>query len=260
MASPLHGLGLADARLLTPERDAAAVDRAENRREAAIKFEAYLAQIMVREMRKTVPDGMFGGQALQVFTDLLDQEVSERIAEGGRLGLADQLMAQMGEPEGPGPAGRLAASLSVPYLPGPLPGMPEAAPATGPRNGKLPVLGRISSRFGKRSDPFHGNTRHHHGIDIAAAEGSPIRAAEGGVVVMAGEQGGYGKLIVVEHRDGSQAFYAHCSAIEVEPGQQVRAGAPIGRVGQTGRATGPHLHFELRQGGEAVDPFEVYGW
>lgn len=258
MAGPLHGLGLADARMFADQHDAAAVDRAENRREAAIKFEAYLAQIMVREMRKTVPDGIFGGQAMEVFTDLLDQEVSERIAEGGRLGLADQLMAQMGEPAGPGPEGRLAASLSVPYLPGPLPGLPEAAP--GPRRGKLPVLGRISSRFGKRTDPFHGRSRQHHGVDIAAAEGAPIRAAEGGVVVMAGEQGGYGNLIVVEHRDGSQAFYAHCSEVDVDPGQQVRAGDPIGRVGQTGRATGPHLHFELREGGEPVDPFEVYGW
>lgn len=258
MAGPLQGLGLADARLLAPEQDSS-VERAANRREAAIKFEAYLAQIMVREMRKTVPDGIFGGQAMEVFTDLLDQEVSERIAEGGRLGLAHQLMAQMGEPaEGHG--GRLAASLSVPYLPGPLPGMPEAAPAPGPRRGTMPVLGRISSQFGRRSDPFHGRTRSHHGVDIAAAEGSPIRAAEGGVVVMAGEQGSYGKLIVVEHRDGSQAFYAHCSAVDVAPGQQVRPGDTIGRVGQTGRATGPHLHFELRQGGEAVDPAAVYGW
>ncbi len=262
MADALSGLGLADARLLSADPSSDQVRRSENRREAAVKFEAYLAQIMVREMRKTVPEGMFGGQALEMFSDMLDEEISGRIADGGQLGLADQILSRMGEGTDRPTAGRFAASLSVPYLPGPVAGslVPSAAPEDGPRRGTLPVIGRMSSAFGRRTDPFHGHVRNHKGVDIAAPEGAPIRAAEGGVVVMAGEQGSYGKLVVVEHADGSQAFYAHCSELGVAPGQQVQPGQTIGRVGQTGRATGPHLHFELRQGGEAVDPAAVYGW
>lgn len=256
----LSGLGLADAKMLSADADK--VERSQNRREAALQFESYLAQIMVREMRKTVPEGMFDGPAMEVFSDMLDEEISQRISKGGRLGLATQLMHQMGEDPSTPLAGRAAAGLSVPYLPGPLAGDPEASPPSGPRarRGTLPVMGRFSSAYGRRTDPFHGRTRNHSGLDIAAPEGASIRAAESGVVVLAGEQGSYGKLIVVEHDDGSQAFYAHCSGLNVAPGQRVEAGQSIGEVGETGRATGPHLHFELRLDGEAVDPVDAYGW
>jgi len=103
-----------------------------------------------------------------------------------------------------------------------------------------PVHGLLVSRFGVRGD------EHHDGIDIAAPEGTPVTAARPGKVIFAGEQRGYGRLAVVDHGAGEATVYAHCSEILVQAGDVVRTGQIIGKVGRTGRATGPHLHFEVR--------------
>jgi murein DD-endopeptidase MepM/ murein hydrolase activator NlpD len=109
--------------------------------------------------------------------------------------------------------------------------------------------GIVSSGFGERWG------RPHKGIDIAAAEGTPIYAAADGEVVFAEvSDGGYGKLVILEHRGKCLTVYAHNSRILVDEGQTVRQGAPIAEVGSTGRSTGPHLHFEIRIDAEAVDP------
>jgi murein DD-endopeptidase MepM/ murein hydrolase activator NlpD len=103
--------------------------------------------------------------------------------------------------------------------------------------------------FGPRADEFHP------GIDYPAASGTPVAAAGRGCVSSAGyDAGGYGNLVVVQHRDGMTSWYAHLSRIGVRPGECVVAGSRIGRVGATGHATGPHLHFELRVRGAAVNP------
>ncbi len=113
----------------------------------------------------------------------------------------------------------------------------------------MPVRGTVSSGFGTR------NGRMHDGIDILAPEGTPVRAAGYGVVVYAGDgMRGYGNAIVLDHGDGVTTLYGHLQRIRVRSGDAVAAGSVIGTVGETGNATTPHLHFELRVGGEEVDP------
>lgn len=122
---------------------------------------------------------------------------------------------------------------------------------------RLPVEGRISSRFGSRRDPVGGGHRFHHGVDIAAAKGSPIGAVGEGKVVFSGWQGGYGKTVVIEHADGRQSRYAHAAELLVKEGDAVHAGQTIATVGSTGRSTGPHLHFEMSENGRRIDPLQV---
>lgn len=107
----------------------------------------------------------------------------------------------------------------------------------------------IGDAFGPRGNHFHP------GLDFPAASGTPVRAARRGRVIFAGwDTGGYGNLVVLVHRSGVLTFYAHLTSIAVEVGQRRRSGAIVGRVGATGEATGPHLHFEARVRGAAVDP------
>ena len=94
----------------------------------------------------------------------------------------------------------------------------------------------------------------HEGIDIAADTGTSIRAAAAGIVTFAGTSSGYGQLTIIDHPNGMQTAYAHQSAIGVTVGQAVARGQEIGKVGSTGHSTGPHLHFEIRANGAAVDP------
>lgn len=109
--------------------------------------------------------------------------------------------------------------------------------------------GRVSSRFGTRRDPFTRRATFHGGLDIAAPRGTPVYASRDGRVGHAGPAGGYGQLIILDHEYDYQTYYGHLSQLHVRPGQRVRAGQLIGRVGATGRATGNHLHFELRKRG-----------
>lgn len=138
-------------------------------------------------------------------------------------------------------------------------GATGAASSVGAGSGRLlrPVAGSVSSPFGERVHPVTGEHRHHDGVDLAAAEGTPIRAAEDGVVSFAGQQNGYGNVVIVDHPGpggGFQTVYAHQSHLGVTQGEQVARGEVIGAVGSTGVSTGPHLHFEVRRGGRAVDP------
>ncbi|WP_378950461.1 murein hydrolase activator EnvC family protein [Pelosinus sp. sgz500959] len=112
----------------------------------------------------------------------------------------------------------------------------------------------ITSPFGWRSHPVFGSQRFHSGIDIGAEYGDTVRAADGGVVIFADWMGGYGKAVIIEHGNGISTLYGHNSELLVSEGQRVRKGEPISRVGSTGYSTGPHLHFEVRQGGSPVNP------
>lgn len=119
-----------------------------------------------------------------------------------------------------------------------------------------PVAGDLtmSSNFGNRMDPFLKRTAFHAGIDFRAPTGTPILAAANGTVVHAGTNGGYGKMVDIDHGNGLVTRYAHMSAISVHNGQTVTGGERLGLAGSTGRSTGPHLHFEVRRGQSAVDP------
>ncbi|MBD2127752.1 peptidoglycan DD-metalloendopeptidase family protein [Microcoleus sp. ZQ-A2] len=123
-------------------------------------------------------------------------------------------------------------------------------------NGSLmfPSDAEITSGFGWRRHPILGQDRFHGGIDFGASYGSTIRAAEGGKVIFAGWYGGYGNTVIINHGGGISTLYGHTSKLYVSQGKIVQPGEAIAEVGSTGLSTGPHLHFEVRQDGEPVDP------
>ena len=134
-------------------------------------------------------------------------------------------------------------------------GKVSAAGLRGSRPSGMPVSARyMTSGFGGRFHPLLGGYRQHAGVDLAAASGSPIYATSDGVVSNAGWAGGYGLLVQLNHGGGMESRYAHMSQVAVSAGQQVRKGQVIGYVGSTGRSTGPHLHYEVRVNGAAIDP------
>jgi murein DD-endopeptidase MepM/ murein hydrolase activator NlpD len=138
------------------------------------------------------------------------------------------LAPDSGSPAAPAERGNQAASRAV----------ERSAPSGG-----IPTSGRVTSCYGGR----WGTT--HYGVDIAAPIGTPIYAPEGGVVLQAGPATGFGLAVYVQHTDGSITLYGHISSYSVAAGQQVSAGQEIAKVGNTGQSTGPHLHFEVHQGG-----------
>lgn len=114
----------------------------------------------------------------------------------------------------------------------------------------------ISSNYGYRSDPFKGSSAFHAGIDIPGRTGDPIYAAEEGRVTAAEQSGARGKYIIIEHEGGLETWYMHLSALDVTPGEQVAKGDVIGKLGNTGRSTGPHLHFQVVKHNKTVNPLE----
>jgi len=121
-----------------------------------------------------------------------------------------------------------------------------------------PIHSKRTSEYGYREDPLHGHLRYHKGIDFRAARGTPIRAAAAGVVRIARRWDAYGRAIVIDHGQGVETRYGHLSRFRVSEGDFVAANALIGFSGATGRATGPHLHFEVRHEGRAVDPDRAF--
>lgn len=118
-----------------------------------------------------------------------------------------------------------------------------------------PVRARFTSGFGMRADPFTGLPRFHNGIDLASSVGTPIRAAASGRVVHIETQiGNYGRFVIIRHADGFQTLYAHLDSFDVRSGEYVSRGEIIGRMGNTGRSTGPHLHFSVIRNGVFIDP------
>jgi murein DD-endopeptidase MepM/ murein hydrolase activator NlpD len=119
------------------------------------------------------------------------------------------------------------------------------------------VRGKITSRYGSRADPFTGENAFHSGIDIGAAAGTAVHAARDGSVAEVGTNPVLGTYVVITHPGGWQTVYGHLSSAAVSVGAKVALGAVVGAVGSTGKATGPHLHFEVRRKGSAVDPFPL---
>jgi murein DD-endopeptidase MepM/ murein hydrolase activator NlpD len=121
---------------------------------------------------------------------------------------------------------------------------------------RKPIEGEIdlASAFGVRQDPFTGSPAMHTGVDLHGEPGEPVRASADGTVTAAGWSGGYGRVVDIDHGNGLSTRYGHLSAIDVRVGQSIRGGQILGKVGSTGRSTGPHLHYETRVRGEAVDP------
>ena len=121
---------------------------------------------------------------------------------------------------------------------------------------RWPIMGRINSPFGWRQHPITRRRDFHTGIDIKASRGDPIKAAGSGKVVYSGWMGGYGKVLVIEHSNGQSTLYAHCSTLLAGKGASISSGQLVAKVGTTGRSTGPHLHFEVRNGNSPVNPIK----
>jgi murein DD-endopeptidase MepM/ murein hydrolase activator NlpD len=130
----------------------------------------------------------------------------------------------------------------------------EEIDGTSPWSQVLGGPAHLTSEFGIRRDPMTRRWVEHEGVDIAAPEGTTITPLRSGEVVYSGWQSGYGKMVVVRHDDGTETVYGHSSKLLVQTGQRVTEGTPLAEVGSTGRSTGPHLHFEVRKNGHAVDP------
>lgn len=214
---------------------------------AAEAFEAYLISFLSKEMRKAVPDGPLSTGAVGMFADFFDQEIGKRVAAGRGIGMRDDLENALSR--------RAAKELG---------GAPHPEPI---RHPPVPIRrtveiahthedhhARVTSGFGERKDPFNGSIRKHDGIDLALAAGTPVHAERDGVVRFAGDRGGYGNVVIIDHGDGLETRYAHCATLTVQAGDKVPEGAVVGTVGSTGRSTGPHLHFEVRQNGLPTNP------
>lgn len=122
---------------------------------------------------------------------------------------------------------------------------------------QLPVSGRLSSRFGNRIHPIDHKAKFHAGLDLAVPRGTSVEAAAGGEVSFAGWSGGYGNLLIIKHPDGRETRYGHLDKLLVAAGDQVAGGQEVALSGSTGKSTGPHLHFEIRENGQVVDPTKI---
>jgi murein DD-endopeptidase MepM/ murein hydrolase activator NlpD len=227
--------------------------------ELAQEFEAFFIMQMVRQMRQSMLDEPSqDGLGDATLTDTMDGELARQLARNGGIGLTGALGPTLdrqvfGAAATAGVA--VPAALAAPAAPP----APFVSPATPHETGAdpalpLPISATLSSPFGYRADPFDHSTRFHAGVDIQAAYGREVPAAGAGTVVFSGAQGGYGNTVVVEHPGGVRTRYAHLSSIQVEAGARVDAGTVLGRVGSSGRSTGPHLHFEVLQDGRPVNP------
>lgn len=123
-----------------------------------------------------------------------------------------------------------------------------------------PLEGKLTSSYGWRKNPFGRGYEFHTGMDIEAPTGSPVRATADGIVLHAGRLYQYGETVIIAHASGYRTLYAHLSRIEVKEGERVLAGQTIGRVGSTGRSTGPHLHYEVIKDERAINPEDFVLW
>lgn len=222
-------------------------------RKASREFESFLLYYLIKTMRETVQESdLFGNRrSEQVYRTMLDEQIANRLAERGGLGIGDVIYRQIGEEGGselplPSPQPEPLRSVAPEtFFKKALPDDPEFT---------LRLEARVSSPFGRRRDPITGENRMHKGIDLAVPAGTPVRAPADGTVVFSGEMRGYGKVVVLRHGDGTETVYGHNRSNTCTEGDTVRKGDVIAHVGMTGRATGPHLHFEVRKGDEVVDP------
>jgi murein DD-endopeptidase MepM/ murein hydrolase activator NlpD len=215
------------------------MDNVRNLREAARALESTLVKQLLESSGAFKGTGVAGsGIHAQMFMEVL----SEAVTKDGGFGLAKMLEKSLAPPGSPDAEAAPAQGNPPAQLPG---GAPSAMPGH---------MGAVTSDFGQRIHPIDGTPDFHTGIDLRAPEGAAIHAAMSGVVKSAGPRGGYGNAVEIDHGGGVSTLYAHASSLSVKPGDVVTAGESLGEVGQTGKTTGPHLHFEVRAQGKAIDP------
>lgn len=227
----------------------------ERKEQAAQALEANLVKTLLQSSGAFKPSQAAGGTwASDLFIDAL----ADAVTKGTPLGIGKSIIDSTQAPGSKGAAGPVPGPTSLPRQAitsqRPTPGMEMGHVNDGAITALAGGEGRLTSNFGERHDPFTGETKNHRGVDVAAAEGTPIVSAMPGRVVFAGERGGYGNTVEIDHGNGVHTLYAHASELHAKEGDVVQAGTPVAEVGSTGRSTGNHLHFELRVNGQAVDP------
>lgn len=225
---------LEQLRVVQEDRDLAAIDAATALADAEA-LEIELAEVLV-----VLEDE----QAIQAALKLeLESRVADWESKVSDLAAADAELTQFIRDQEAAAAAAASGGSSAP------------APGSSSVSGfQWPVNGSVTSGYGYRVHPIYGTRRLHQGLDISGGSGTPIAAAKGGTVISAGWRGGYGNAVVISHGDGVTTLYAHQSSMNVSSGQQVSRGDIVGWVGSTGASTGPHLHFEVRINGSAVNP------
>lgn len=233
------------------------------------EMEALFLYEMLKAMRNTVHSAGKNGMGNDTYMSLFDMELSRVIADRG-VGLKDMLLKGLNRAnEGRTAPDEIGNTHEVKDKPdsqglkkdnevdaGRI--LPDAKKQAELSEGlSLPVKGRITSQFGIRRHPVYGDSRFHHGIDIAAPEGASVYPIKEGLVVFSGEEIGYGNVVIIDHGDGLTGKYAHNRHNIVKAGEYVTADDIIALVGSTGSSTGPHLHFELRHNGLSVDPVRL---
>jgi murein DD-endopeptidase MepM/ murein hydrolase activator NlpD len=183
------------------------------------------------------------------------EALADAVAARDGLGLTKTLLKAL--PGGAADAGEAGSAGPNPNPgPGPSAGTAPTLHGSSHQTSELALAAgvRQTGSFGARIDPIDGTQKIHTGIDLAAPEGTQVLAIKDGVVKSAGPRGGYGNAVEIDHGGGVSTVYAHASALAVRAGETVHEGQPIAAVGHTGRATGPHLHFEVRVDGRPRDP------
>jgi murein DD-endopeptidase MepM/ murein hydrolase activator NlpD len=232
----------------------------EQLRALASQFESMLLTQMMNAMRSSMfsddDEDKDSGFATGPLGDAMYSELGLALSRAGGFGLTDSIMAALMREAGEaGVSTPLGGSLALPLSTTPSLAMPSSAA------GALSLLpestlasGRVTSAFGWRQDPINGALKFHKGTDIAMPEGQDVPAAQAGRVAFVGERSGYGTTVEIDHGGGVVTRYAHLSDATVSVGDTVREGQTIAHSGATGRVTGPHLHFEVLDQGQPVDP------
>lgn len=199
-------------------------------KKVAHDFEQFFMGYLMKTMQKSSSSSQsFEGG---VYQDMFTEQIADQAAQSTPLGLGamiEKALTQGG----------------------------SAAATAPPSHTATDEAGKVTSGYGMRLHPISGEMQFHHGMDLAAPEGTPVSAASAGKVTFSGTKSGFGEVVeVTTAATGSAAtqIYAHLSQRAVSIGQTIAAGDKVGEVGQTGAATGPHLHFEVREGGRSVDP------
>jgi murein DD-endopeptidase MepM/ murein hydrolase activator NlpD len=244
---------------------------AADKQKAAQEFVSLLFMEVLKAMRAGIPKGgLFESDSVEndIYTSLADTEVARAIAGKEALGLRSMIEKALDRSAGKGVDSSVikavdpSAARSLNRQPAKIAKLLDAIVAAESHSHELgaPASGAVSSKFGLRADPWTGASRFHKGLDIAAPAGSPVKAVAAGKVVFSGWAEEYGNLVTIDHGDGTSTRYGHNQVNLVHSGDEVAPGQQIALVGATGRATGPHLHFEMRRNGEAIDPTQVIGF
>lgn len=214
----------------------------------AKEMESLFAFEMIKAMRETTLASSEKSFGKDVYMSMFDMEIARLFAEKG-LGLQDMIIKGLNSHANLPPSSSSASKTESIVL--------ETESIVPKIRPFLPVAGEVSSPFGMRKHPIYGDYRFHHGLDIAAAEGTPIYPAMGGRVIFSGEEAGYGNIVTVDHGNGYITKYAHNRVNLVKEGDYVDVDTVIAEVGNSGVSTGPHLHFEVRYEGKSIDPVKV---